>query len=175
MPEPSPLIVQIVGYKNTGKTTLVCRLVERFKADGRVVATLKHDAHAFDMDRPDTDTWRHRRAGADMTAIASPDRTAILYEQTTGPDELVAAVTARGAEIVIVEGFKAAGYPKLVLIKRTEDAELLHRLSSPAAAIVWPDALLPDPPAGLPVLRIDDIDAIYTLVRNMDGGRMRPV
>ncbi|EXX85027.1 molybdopterin-guanine dinucleotide biosynthesis protein B [Paenibacillus darwinianus] len=172
MPESNPLIIQIVGFKNTGKTTLVCRLVERFKSDGRIVATLKHDAHAFEMDHPDTDTWRHRQAGADITAIASPDRTAILYDQTTGPEELVSAVAARGADVVVVEGFKSAGYPKLVLIKHAEDAEVLLQLSRPAAAVVWPDTPLHDLPPGLPVIAIDDIDGIYAFVR--DGKRACP-
>ncbi len=152
----APLIFQIVGYKNAGKTTLTCKLVERFKSDGRVVATIKHDAHDFEMDRPGTDTWQHQQAGADMTAIASPHRTAWLSRLPLTLDAMIARMD--GAEIILIEGFKQAAFPKLVLLKQPEDFELLA-LPNTIAAVVWDE--FGEHPPDLTVFRIDDTEAIY--------------
>jgi molybdopterin-guanine dinucleotide biosynthesis adapter protein len=153
---PRPLIFQVVGYKNTGKTTLVCKLIERFKADGRTVATIKHDAHDFEMDRPGTDTWQHQQAGADMTAISSPRRTAWLSRSPLTLEEMIERMD--GADIILIEGFKNAAYPKLVLLKQPEDLPLLA-LPNTIAAAVWDE--LGEHPPHLPVFGIDDTDAIY--------------
>ncbi len=153
---PLPKIIQIVGYKNTGKTTLVCKLVERFKADGRIVATIKHDAHDFEMDRPGTDTWQHQQAGADMTAIASPHRTAWLSRSPLTLEAMIARMDS--AEIILIEGYKQALYPKLVLLKQPEDLPLLA-LPNTIAAAVWDE--LGEHPTDLPVFKIGDTDAIY--------------
>jgi molybdopterin-guanine dinucleotide biosynthesis adapter protein len=151
-----PLILQVVGFKNTGKTTLICKLVERFKADGRIVATVKHDAHDFEMDRPGTDTWQHQQAGADMTAIASPHRTAWLSRSPLTLEDMIMRMA--GADVILIEGFKNAPYPKLVLLKKSEDLQLLE-LPNAIAAAVWDE--LCEPPAHLPVFRLSDTDAIY--------------
>ena len=151
-----PLIVQVVGYKNTGKTTLVCKLVERFKADGHTVATIKHDAHDFEIDRPGTDTWKQQQAGADMTAITSPHRTAWLSAAPLSLDELIARMA--GADVILIEGFKDAPYPKLVLLKQPEDSRLLG-LSGVIAAVCWDED--GELPRHLPVFPLRDTDAIY--------------
>jgi len=157
----TPLIVQVVGYKNTGKTTLVCKLVERFKADGLAVATIKHDAHDFQMDHPGTDTWKQQQAGADMTAISSPYRTAWLSASPLPLDELIARMA--GADVILIEGFKDAPYPKLVLLKQPEDLRLLE-LPGTAAAVCWDDALALPVPGHLPAFPLRDTDAIYAFL-----------
>ena len=63
------VIIQVVGYKNSGKTTLVSELVRTLTSEGYRVGTLKHDAHDFEPDIPGKDTWQHRKAGAQVTAI----------------------------------------------------------------------------------------------------------
>jgi len=151
-----PLIVQVVGYKNTGKTTLVCSLIERFKADGHTVATIKHDVHDFRMDHPGTDTWKQQQAGADMTAISSPYRAAWLSAAPLSLDELI--VRMAGADIILVEGFKEASYPKLVLLKQPEDLSLLE-LPGAIAAACWDEAA--GLPVTLPAFRLNDTEGIY--------------
>ncbi|MDF2834525.1 MAG: molybdopterin-guanine dinucleotide biosynthesis protein B-like protein, partial [Paenibacillus sp.] len=59
-----PAVIQVVGYKNTGKTTIVCQLTSLLKEAGYKVGTIKHDAHEFRMDHPGTDTWKHQQSGA---------------------------------------------------------------------------------------------------------------
>lgn len=120
-------VLQIVGYKNSGKTTLLCKLVAHFSSLGWKVATLKHDAHAFEMDRPHTDTWKHRQAGAWLTGITSPGETAWLREGETQLEAML--VEAHGADLILVEGFKHAPYPKLVLLRTAADLDLLEQCS----------------------------------------------
>jgi len=132
-------ILQVVGYKNAGKTTLACELVRHFAQRGWRVGTIKHDAHDFEPDVPGKDTWHHRQAGAYTTAIASPTRTAWSVEQTTGLDALIAAMNGQAVDLVVVEGFKTAPHAKIVLLRGADDADLL-RLPGIVAAAERPPA-----------------------------------
>ncbi|MBB6732065.1 molybdopterin-guanine dinucleotide biosynthesis protein B [Cohnella zeiphila] len=157
-----PLVIQVIGYKNSGKTTVVCRLVEVFKQAGLRVGTIKHDGHEFDIDAPETDTWKHRKAGADLVAITSAHRTATIENVPRSLQELVSRMES--VDIVVAEGFKSEPYPKIVLLKQPEDLELLERASGAAAIMSW----FPREPwmrAGdLPWLRIDETDLAAQLL-----------
>ena len=131
-------IIQIVGYKDSGKTTLACELIRTLAAEGRKVGTLKHDAHRFEPEPPGTDTWKHRQAGSSATAIVSSERTAWVEERTTPVEELVAQMALRELDDLIVEGFKSAPYPKVALIREEEDADLLQLSNIVAIALRKP-------------------------------------
>ncbi|MFC5471749.1 molybdopterin-guanine dinucleotide biosynthesis protein B [Cohnella suwonensis] len=118
-------IIQVVGFKNAGKTTLVRELVRAFSGEGSKVGTLKSDPHDHDPEPVGTDTRLHREAGASVTAFASPSRTAWVEEHPTSLEDLVEEMAKRGVDVLVVEGFKTAPYPKIALIRREEDAELL--------------------------------------------------
>lgn len=132
-----PFICQIVGYKNTGKTTLLASIVSILKAGGYRVAVIKHDAHGFDMDHPGTDTYKHREAGAEAVAIVSAGRTAVLEERAAGLDELIGRFDAY--DCILIEGFKEAPFPKLVMVKETGDTGMFGSLPCVAGAVCWPD------------------------------------
>jgi molybdopterin-guanine dinucleotide biosynthesis protein B len=125
--------VAVVGYKNTGKTTLVTRLVAAFQKEGYRVGTCKHDGgHDFEIDRPDTDTWKHREAGAAVTLIASRSKAAlqISYDEQSEPgvEEWLERLSdpQLGLDLVIVEGWKRSDLPKIVMV----GSENLERLSN---------------------------------------------
>ncbi|MDQ0194249.1 molybdopterin-guanine dinucleotide biosynthesis protein B [Paenibacillus wynnii] len=153
-------IWQIVGYKNSGKTTLVCALIERLRHHGYTVAVIKHDHHGFEIDHPHTDTWRQREAGASAVAITNSMRTARIEEQGSGLQELVESF--QSYDYILVEGFKNENYPKLVLIHEKEGLELLS-LTAVSAVVVWEsmwssvDLLRP---SEMPQYDINDISAI---------------
>lgn len=168
---PQPIIFQVVGYKNTGKTTMVCRLTEKLKLAAWSVATIKHDAHDFQMDTPGTDSWRHQQAGADVTAIVSASRTAILKQSPDSLDELIAAM--KDVDIIILEGFKQAIFPKLILLRSENDLPLAEALSNPLAFILWPqasslaamhEALTSERLRGVPRYDIDDTESILQVI-----------
>ncbi|MCA0757802.1 molybdopterin-guanine dinucleotide biosynthesis protein B [Paenibacillus sp. N4] len=163
MPSSEPQgqwIVQIVGYKNTGKTTMVCRLTERFKQAGYKVATVKRDAHDFQMDTPGTDTWKHQEAGADFTAITSSARTAILKQHPETLQQLIGQLAE--ADVILVEGFKTEPYPKIIMLRTEADLELLRQCSHAIAVAAWPEAAaLASERTDLPVLQIDQTTELY--------------
>ncbi|GKU76080.1 molybdopterin-guanine dinucleotide biosynthesis protein B [Paenibacillus sp. L3-i20] len=136
----SPLIVQIVGYKNTGKTTMVCRLTEYFKKASYRVGTIKRDAHDFQMDTPGTDTWRHQEAGADITAIASSKRTAIIKQSSDSLEQLISTIR-NDTDVILIEGFKEALYPKIIMARNESDLCLLKTLPNIIALAYWPDLM----------------------------------
>lgn len=130
-------IYQIVGYKNRGKTNLICRLIDYWHAKGESVATIKHDAHDFEFDRKGTDTWLHRHSGASWTAITSGNGTAIVHSRPEALADLLQLAPSEA--IILVEGFKQECYPKLVLIRCEQDLELLQQLKGITAVALWPE------------------------------------
>lgn len=153
-----PAVVQIVSYKNRGKTTLVSRLVIALKKQGYQVGTLKHGAHDFEMDHPGTDTWQHREAGADVVSITSDKQTAFLEQNSTSVHELLQKMGH--LDFVLIEGFKTAPFPKVVIIKEESDQDLLGQLENVIAVASWVDHL----DIRLPVKPIDDVDGILSVV-----------
>lgn len=121
-----PPIVSIVGKSNSGKTTLIEKLIQRLTARGLRVGTIKHDAHSFDIDHPGKDTWRHREAGASIVALTSSERVFVTRKVQAQPslEEVVADSFAGHVDLVLTEGFKRAGAPKIE-VHRSERSEAL--------------------------------------------------
>ncbi|MFD1908861.1 molybdopterin-guanine dinucleotide biosynthesis protein B [Paenibacillus rhizoplanae] len=71
-------VLQIIGYKNSGKTTLACRLIEALSVQGLRVGSAKHDAHLFQLDDPETDSSKHLLYGAVETVLTSPEATRVM-------------------------------------------------------------------------------------------------
>jgi molybdopterin-guanine dinucleotide biosynthesis adapter protein len=165
-----PVTVQIVGFKNAGKTTLVCKLVELLHSRGYEVGTVKHDAHRFEMDHEGKDTWRHREAGARVVAISSEaeGKTCYIEQRYTPLEEILERM--KDMDTVVVEGFKSENYPKIAIIRHPEHLELLKRVSSLIAVASW----LPEQEirrAGLedsvPYYGIDDAEGLVRLVLSL--------
>ena len=160
----TPHIFQIVGYKNAGKTTLLCKLIGRLKASGKQVGTIKHDGHDFVMDHPGTDTWQHQEAGADAIAITSAHQTAWIRKQATTLEAMIEGMS--DMDVILVEGFKSADYPKLILLRSQEDHVLLSQLSRPVGIIC---GLVSNLPLEAPVFHRDDDADIAHLLLNIMG------
>lgn len=108
-----PVIYAISGYKNSGKTTLMTRLIRELTARGYRVATIKHDGHDFTPDVPETDSYRHAEAGAYGTAVFSGNRFMITKE-TKGITERELMQAFPEADVILIEGLKHSSYPKTV-------------------------------------------------------------
>ena len=108
-------IIGIAGWKKSGKTTLAVRLIEEFTRRGLAVATIKHAHHNFQIDDAETDSARHRRAGAAQVAVVSAKRWALINELGGAPEPGLADMIARlgPCDLVIVEGYKSAAIPKI--------------------------------------------------------------
>lgn len=105
----------ITGWKNTGKTGLVERLVTEISARGFSVSTVKHAHHSFDVDHEGRDSYRHRSAGAREVLLSSGTRWALMHELRGAPEVPLSDLLAKlsPVDLVLVEGFKAEGHKKL--------------------------------------------------------------
>ncbi len=102
----------VTGWKNSGKTTLVERLVVEFVRRGWKIATVKHAHHAVDIDQPGTDSFRHRAAGATEVALVGGQRYAIMRETAEPPlSEVLARLSP--CDLVLIEGYKREPHPKI--------------------------------------------------------------
>jgi molybdopterin-guanine dinucleotide biosynthesis protein B len=152
-------IVSIVGKSDAGKTTLIEKLIPELRRRGYRVATIKHDAHQFEIDHPGKDSYRHFHAGADWTVIGSPAKLASLrrLERELTLDEIAATIT--GMDIILTEGFKREAKLRIEVSRRAHTTELI---SDPAELL----AIAADYPIdiGVPVLDVNDAAAIVDLI-----------
>lgn len=162
-------ILQVVGYKNAGKTTLVCEIVRMLASEGIRAGALKRDAHGADPEPEEADTRKFREAGARAAALASDARTLWVRERSATLDDLLDALQAEAVDAAIVEGFKTAPYPKLVLLRSDEDADLLDLPGITGVVLrgPCPQAELSARHAGHPLFRTEGrrFDAVLLHVR----------
>lgn len=117
-----PFVLAVSGRKNSGKTTLITKLIPLLTESGLKVATIKHDGHDFQADVPGTDTYRHLEAGAYGTAIFSEEKYMLVKKQTeVCPEWLMKQFPE--ADLLLLEGFKASNYPKIEVIRRENAKE----------------------------------------------------
>lgn len=154
----------VVGYKNTGKTTLVCRLVAELKRRGYRVGTLKHDAHDFRMDHEGTDTFKHRQAGADLVAIASPEKWVVQGWANQPPSLEEMLQKFADVDLVIVEGYKQGPLPKIVIADRQGTIFQQETLENVVSVAVAGDASLLAP-SGVPVYDRNEIDSFVKIIQ----------
>ena len=120
-------IFGITGWKNSGKTHLMERLVAEFKSWSLSVSTIKNAHHGFDVDQPGKDSFRHRQAGAQEVLIASEKRWVLMHENS---DELQPSLTVlikklSKVDLVLVEGFKQERHPKIEVVRKVRDQNLI--------------------------------------------------
>lgn len=158
-------VVAIVGWKNSGKTTMVERLVAIFSAAGMNVATVKHAHHSFDVDRAGTDSDRHRQAGARQVAIVSQKRMALMSEFGEAPEPPLEAVLSRLApcDLIIVEGYKREKLPKIELRRREQAKEAPIAPGDPDVVAIAADHAVDE--SGLPVFDLGDPERIAGFIR----------
>ena len=113
-------ICSIIGRKDAGKTTLAVALSAEFARRKRRVMTIKHATHAAQMDTKGTDSWKHFHEGkAERVVLACPDERYILERSKDDLDPVALAKRyLDGADIVLVEGFKAAPLPKVEIWRK---------------------------------------------------------
>lgn len=120
---PSPAI-SVVGRHNSGKTTLVVKLISELSSRGFNVGSIKHHGHGdFDIDYPGKDSYRHREAGATETVIASPVKMARVktLQHEVECSEVVASMP--GHDIIIVEGYRKSGIPTIEVFRESNDSD----------------------------------------------------
>ena len=120
--------LSFVAKSGTGKTTMLEKVIHELKNRGYKVGVIKHDAHRFDIDHPGKDSYRLAAAGADTMLIASPEKLALIKRHPVAPpvDELLETYFP-DVDIVLTEGFKKSGLPKIEINRRERSATLICR------------------------------------------------
>ena len=153
----------IVGWKNSGKTYLVQRLIEWFSKKNLIVASIKHAHHNFDIDKPGTDSYLHRQAGSQQIIVSSSKRWAKVVELKNKSekklDELLRELNC--PDIVIIEGFKDSPHPKIEIVKEDSDNYLFSKLKN-VIGIVSNKQL----ETNLPQFKREEIDKLAKFILN---------
>jgi len=152
-------IVGLAGWSGAGKTTLLARIIPVLRARGLRVSTVKHAHHGFDVDIPGKDSHTHRQAGATEVFVSSSSRWAHIHELRDEPEPELHEILARLApvDLVIVEGYKRHGHPKLEIYRAEVGKPLLQPDDNWIVAVAS-DA--PVPAARVPVLDLNDLEKI---------------
>lgn len=116
MMEKKPKVIAVCGVKNSGKTTLIEKLVSALSSQGLKVAVIKHDGHDFSCDVPGTDSYRMTEAGAYGTAVYS-DYRIFVHKIGTGEREKELMQLFPEADLIFLEGLKDSTYPKIEVIR----------------------------------------------------------
>lgn len=170
-------IISVCGWKKSGKTTLTVRLVEEFTRRGLNVATLKHAHHSFRIDEGETDSARHRRAGAGEVAVVSANRWAMIGETKDRgePDFDDVIRWFSPCDLIVVEGYKSAAIPKIEARRRA--AFTTTPLAPGDDRIIAIAADHDVEGEMLPVFHLDDISALADFIDREIGplGERRPL
>lgn len=130
-------ILSIVGTSDSGKTTLIERLLPLLTDRGYRIATVKHDVHGFVVDQEGKDSWRHKQAGAHTVVISSPNKVALIrdVERDLTLDEIRDRFI-QDVDIVISEGYKKDVQPKIEIFRKEKHKKLLCTKKDNLVAIV---------------------------------------
>ena len=131
------LVIGIVGWKNSGKTRLMQKMIKYFSKKNFIVATIKHAYHNFDIDHKGTDSYLHRKSGANEIIISSSRRWAKIEEiknrRELSLKNLVKEI--KNADIVLVEGYKNENNKKIEVIRNKNKKNLYQSLNNVIAVV----------------------------------------
>lgn len=156
-------IVSITGRSESGKTTLMEKLIPELVSRHYKVATVKHDSHSFEFDRKGKDSWRHKNAGSSIAIVSSPKRIAIFrdVERDLTLEEIREEHT-KGVDIILAEGYKNSLHPKIEVDRPDTGEGLLCTVEDNLIAIVSKQ----EHKLGVPVFDSEDIAGLTNLIED---------
>lgn len=162
-PDTRVPVLSIVGRSNSGKTTLIERLIPILAREGFRVATIKHHHWGdFEADVSGKDSWRHARAGSVATALAGTRQLAIFFQVSSRPpvEDIVRQLALARPDIVVTEGYKEGPFPKVEVVRRaTGDAPLCGDGDGLIALVTDSDWEL-----GVPRFALDDVEGLASFI-----------
>lgn len=156
-------IISIVSKKNSGKTSLIEKIIPELIKRGYSIGTIKHDIHGFDIDHPGKDTWRHKQAGAKTVVISSPWKISLIQDvaEEVGIDEIVERYFGN-VDLVLTEGYKQIGKPQIEVFRSNVHSSPLHVKEDPKSLV----AVVSDVPVdlGVPCIDINDVQELANFI-----------
>jgi molybdopterin-guanine dinucleotide biosynthesis protein B len=153
-------VIGFVGYSNSGKTTLMTKVLAELLQRGYRVAVIKHDGHGHYKEAAGSDSTLYMEGGAEAVVTISPNAVH-KYEKKTLPSLDEVMISLDPMDFVLVEGFKASNHPKIALFRTVEQMEILDHLATPPLAIA---TCISVTYSGTPVYSLEDIDGITALL-----------
>lgn len=154
-------VVSFVGKPDSGKTTLLEKLIPELNRRGYRVGTIKHHVHRFEMDKPGKDTFRHKQAGARVVALSSPTGLGVISDTDGDSDvDFLAARYFSDVDLVLAEGYKRLAFPKIEVHRSALHPEPLPGRDESWVAMVS-DVQTTD---GLPCFALEDCQGLATFL-----------
>ncbi len=154
-------VFAVSGIKNSGKTTLVSKLVTALTEKGYKVGVIKHDGHEFKADHEGTDSYKHKAAGAQNVIVYSKTKLMMIKDlQLPNIHEMIALQDEM--DIVILEGMKYSSFPKIEVVRRAISNQIV---CDPSTLL----AITTDVPmqvGDIPIIPLDDFEKILDVVLN---------
>ena len=137
-------VISVVGYSDSGKTTVLVRIIEELKKRGYRVATIKHHKGDFDMDHEGTDSFRHMKAGSETTILSSPNKFALIskVEKEKSLDELIDMIS--NVDIIITEGYKNENKEKIEVFRSANNSQRVKGIKDKLIAVISDDKITDD-------------------------------
>ncbi len=151
----------VAARSNSGKTTLIEKVVKILKARGLRVAVIKHASAGFDLDKPGKDSWRFQQAGADSVVLVGPGEMAIIKktEQEPTPEELERA--AGDVDIIIHEGFKKSAKNMIEVFRHDVSGDRPLCLDDRSYLALVSDRPFP---VSIPCFSLDDAEGVSEFI-----------
>ena len=155
-------IFGVTGWKNSGKTGLMERLITEFTARGLSVSSIKHAHHSFDIDHPGRDSYRHRDAGARQVLLASRNRWALMHELRDEDEPSLGDLLKQlsPVDLVLIEGYKRDRHPKIEAHRKETGQPLIAPEDETIVAVASDTSVTID----RPVLELNDTDSIANFI-----------
>ena len=155
-------IFGVTGWKNSGKTGLMERLITEFTARGLSVSSIKHAHHSFDIDHPGRDSYRHRGAGARQVLLASRNRWALMHELRDEDEPSLGDLLKQlsPVDLVLIEGYKRDRHPKIEAHRKETGQPLIAPEDETIVALASDTSVAID----RPVLDLNDTAAIANFI-----------
>lgn len=130
-------VIQVVGYKNSGKTNTAEDLIRMIAGKGYRVASLKHHGHGgLPLGIEDTDSGRHAEAGAVIAGVEGENVLQLSSSSANWDvEQFISIYEFLEMDVLIIEGYKNHNYEKLVLLKQEEDMDLLKQVNNIKAVL----------------------------------------
>lgn len=159
----TPEIISIVGKSNSGKTTLMVKLIAELSQRGLRIGSVKHAHDGFEFDKKGKDSYRHKAAGAAATLVLSTHRAALVKDDDRSDIERMKIYHAE-ADLILAEGFKSQDLPKIEIFRKDGPYDTPLFLDDPRLIALVTDTDLR--PAHAPALGLDDVQALAQLVQD---------
>ena len=155
-------VIGLAGWSGAGKTTLLTRAIPQLQKQGLRISVIKHAHHAFDVDVPGKDSWKHREAGAAEVLVSSSQRWALMHELRGAREPRLPELLAKLSQVdlVVVEGFKREPHRKIEVFRTANGKPFLFPDDPGIVGIATDTAV----ETTLPTAHLDDIEAVAAMM-----------